>query len=140
MLTRQQITAVKELLKETDFCLPFLVALLCGTRPAETFALRFSDFDFQNKTLTINKQIVDEEGALVIKNPKTKYSTRVIDVSDFLLSEVKNRMEYLDKQRELNPKAFKTNNGRLIDGREFEEPTMDMPDDMMCRSRRWPYH
>lgn len=139
VLTRKQIADIKELLKDTDFYLPFLVALLCGTRPAETFALRFSDFDFKNKILTINKQIVDEEGALVIKNPKTDESTRDIVVSDYLLSEVKKRMEYLEKQRQLNPKAFATNNGRVIDGREFEEPTMDMPDDMMCRDSKGRY-
>lgn len=139
VLTRQQIADIKKLLKDTDFYLPFLVSLLAGTRPAETFALRFSDFDFENKILTINKQIVDEEGALVIKNPKTEDSTREIDISDYLLSEVKKRMEYLDKQRELNPKAFAANKGRLIDGREFEEPTMDMPDDMMCRDGKGRY-
>ena len=139
VLTRQQIADIKELLKDTDFYLPFLVALLCGTRPAETFALRFSDFDFKNNILSINKQIVDEEGALVIKNPKTEDSTRDILVSDYLLSEVKKRMEYLEKQRQLNPKAFATNKGRVIDGREFEEPTMDMPDDMMCRDSKGRY-
>ena len=112
---------------------------MTGTRPAETFALRFSDFDFQNKTITIDKQIVDEEGALVFKNPKNEPSNREIDVSDYLLSEIKKRMVYLDKQRELNPKAFATNKGRLIDGREFEEPTMDMPDDMMCRDGKGRY-
>ncbi len=139
VLTQKQIVDIKELLKNTDFYLPFLVALLAGTRPAETFALRFSDFDFENQILHINKQIVDEEGALVIKNPKTEESTRDILISDYLLSEVKKRMEYLEKQRELNPKAFATNNGRLIDGREFEEPTMDMPDDMMCRDSKGRY-
>lgn len=139
VLTRKQITDIKELLKDTDFYLPFLVALLAGTRPAETFALRFSDFDFENKTLTIDKQIVDEEGALVIKNPKNDYSFRNIDISDYLISEVKKRMAYLEEQRKLNQKAFATNKGRLIDGREFEEPTMDMPDDMMCRDGKGRY-
>lgn len=139
VLTRKQIADIKELLKDTDFYLPFLVALLAGTRPAETFALRFSDFDFENKTLTIDKQIVDEEGALVIKNPKNDYSFRNIDISDYLISEVKKRMAYLEEQRKLNQKAFETNKGRLIDGRELEEPTMDMPDDMMCRDGKGRY-
>ena len=83
VLTRQQIADIKKLLKDTDFYLPFLISLLAGTRPAETFALRFSDFDFQNKTITIDKQIVDEEGALVFKNPKNEPSNREIDVSDY---------------------------------------------------------
>ena len=139
VLTRQQIADIKKLLKDTDFYLPFLVALLAGTRPAETFGLQFSDFDFSNKILHISRQIVDEEGALVIKNPKTEESKRDIIVSDFLLSEVKKRMEYLEKQRELNPKAFATNIGRVIDGREFEEPAMDMPADMMCRDGKGRY-
>ena len=42
---------IYELLKDTDYLLPFLISLYTGARPAEAFAIKFSDFDADNKNI-----------------------------------------------------------------------------------------
>ena len=81
--------------------LPFLVSLYAGCRPAEAFAIRFSDFDFTNNKLKINKQIIQENTHFIFKSPKT--FSRIVVVPDVLLSAVKKRMEEIEELKKNNP-------------------------------------
>lgn len=112
ILSSDEIQKVYNLLKDTDYLLPFLISLYTGTRPAETFAIRFSDFDLINKTLNIDKQIVEFNGTLTFKSPKT--FSRVIDIPDVLVSEVKKRYEEIQKAKNKNPDKFELNRRRVI--------------------------
>ncbi len=100
-LNDEQIIQIDKLLKGTPMYLPFLVSLYSGARPAETFAIRFSDFDFTNKKLRINKQIVQEKTHFILKEPKT--FSRTVVVPDVLLDAVKQRMNEIEKLKETNP-------------------------------------
>ena len=63
--------------------------MVAGLRPAETFALCFEDIDCVNCTISVNKQITEEaSGKRVIKQPKTDFSTRVVDVPLVVIREV----------------------------------------------------
>ena len=99
-LTDEQIQQIDALLKNTPMYLPFLVSLYSGARPAETFAIRFSDFDFTNKKLRINKQIVQEKTHFIFKEPKT--FSRTVVVPDVLLDAVKKRMNEIEKLKATN--------------------------------------
>lgn len=112
ILNNKEIQDIYNLLKDTDYLLPFLISLYTGTRPAETFAIRFSDFDLENKTLNVNKQIVEFDGTLTVKPPKT--FSRVIDIPDVLISEVKKRYEEIQKSRNKNSDKFELNRRRII--------------------------
>lgn len=100
-LTDEQIVQIDELLKNTPMYLPFLISLYSGARPAEAFAIRFSDFDFKNKKLNINKQIVQENTHFIFKQPKT--FSRTVVVPDILLNAVKQRMNEIEKLTVENP-------------------------------------
>ena len=100
-LTDEQIQQIDVLLKNTPIYLPFLVSLYSGARPAETFAIRFSDFDFVNKKLKINKQIVQENTHFIFKKPKT--FSRTVVVPDILLDAVKKRMDEIEKLKKNKP-------------------------------------
>lgn len=69
----------------------FYLAATCGLRVGEILALKDTDFDFINKTVTINKQISrlgkNDNGSIICgeSSPKTLKSNRVITVPDFLL-------------------------------------------------------
>lgn len=60
--------------------------LLCytGLRKGEALALSWSDFDFTNKTITVNKSISWQPNKPVIKDPKTANSIRKIVILDDL--------------------------------------------------------
>ncbi len=60
----------------------------CGIREGELLALTPADFDFDNRTVTINKSYQRLKGKDVITVPKTKKSNRVIKIPQFLADEM----------------------------------------------------
>lgn len=61
-----------------------------GIREGELLALTPADFNFEKKTLRINKSYQRLEGKDVITDPKTPKSNRTIVMSDFLAVEMEN--------------------------------------------------
>lgn len=111
ILNQEEIQKVYDLLKDTDYLLPFLVSIYTGARPAEAFAVRFSDFDFEKETLSINKQIVEFGGKLVFKSPKT--FAREVQIPYILICEVQKRMKMLEKAKKEKPDLFDLNRKRV---------------------------
>lgn len=64
-----------------------------GIRLGELLALTSADFDFERKTVTINKSYQRIGKKNIITSPKTEKSNRVINMPDFLCEEMK---EYID--------------------------------------------
>ncbi len=64
---------------------PLLLAYRCGLRLGEAFALDIrADIDFENKTLTVNRQIQWIDGYWVFTDPKYD-SFRTIHLDDYML-------------------------------------------------------
>jgi integrase len=65
----------------------FLYTLLyTGLRRGEALALLKTDFDFNNKTVTVNKTVVFTANTAIIKNsPKTEAGNRIIPLPDVLI-------------------------------------------------------
>ena len=72
----------------------------CGIRLGELLALTPADFDFEKKTLRINKSYQRLKGEDVITSPKTPKSNRVIQMPDFLIGEMK---EYIQRLYKIAP-------------------------------------
>ena len=71
-----------------------MIMLFSGVRRGELLALNWSDVDFRNKTLTINKSVEMIDGQPNIKKgAKTATSERIIDLPDILV-------DYLHKTRQ----------------------------------------
>lgn len=66
--------------------LVFEFALETGMRPGEYLALRWSDVDLENRTVTVVQSVAQNLKGIgfEIKEPKTKGSRRIIDISDRL--------------------------------------------------------
>lgn len=128
ILTGEEIKQISEYLQNTDGYLPFLISLFCGTRPAETFALTFNDVDFDEMTITINKQIVDEPGGYALKVPKNK-KPRTVPMPFIVANEIHNKkvlLEEIDKDP-LKKAVFEKNRKRIIDRRTKLPQVIDMP-------------
>ena len=67
----------------------FEILYWCGVREGELLALTPEDFDFEKKTLRINKSFQRIKGKDVVTTPKTPKSNRVIRMPDFLCEEMK---------------------------------------------------
>lgn len=73
------------------YYLPLMIGYYTGFRIGETFGLTWDDIDFDNKTISINKAMYfnDETKSWYFGTPKTKTSTRTIQIGDTLLSILK---------------------------------------------------
>lgn len=61
-----------------------------GLRRGELLGLEWSDIDFENKTISVNKTLVTVNGSLYTQSPKTKRSTRTISLDDATIQILKN--------------------------------------------------
>ncbi len=82
---------------QTQFKVFFNLALFCGLRRGELIALEWSDFDFEQNTVSISKSTSIIDGQLITKPPKTESSNRLISVPASVMSQVKQyRKEQLE--------------------------------------------
>ena len=77
----------------------------CGIRVGELLALTPADFDFEKKTLTINKSYQRLKRRDVITSPKTLKSNRTIKMPKFLCDEVQEYISMLYEIKE-NERLF----------------------------------
>lgn len=138
ILSSDEIQKIYNLLKDTDYLLPFLISLYTGTRPAETFAIRFGDFDLENKTLNVNKQIVEFNGMLTFKPCKT--FSRIIDIPDALVYEVKKRYDIIENLKNKNTDKFKLNLKRVMYSLENKKGLDFIYDDMISTDLNGKYN
>ena len=114
ILNTKQLKKFLSVAKESNWYLEILLALFCGLRKGEILALKFSDFDLENKTLRIERQLVRSgkrkrgttstfENRVIEHYPKTSNSVRTLRVPDLILEELCKRRELV----EINKKLFK---------------------------------
>lgn len=95
VLTRSE----QELVKKTAFNaddLPTLLSLYTGMRLGEVCALKWTDIDWERKTITVKRTVQrvaqsknDRKTLLMVGTPKSLRSRRVIPVPDFVLKQLK---------------------------------------------------
>ncbi len=98
--TKEQLTWMLNRFKGTKYMTPYMLGLHLGARSGEVYGLRWSDFDFENNLVCINKQLQFIKNKWVLNNLKTKNSYRTITFSNILkkyLLEEKARQEQLEK-------------------------------------------
>lgn len=96
----EYMTFSKAMMKKDGIFQAFEMLYWCGLRLGEMLALTPSDFDFDKKTVRINKSYQRIKGEYVITDPKTIKSNRVVQMPDFLADEME---DYLSRQYELKP-------------------------------------
>lgn len=114
--TKEQLRTFLETLKEHapyQMYVAFRVMAFTGMRKGELAALKWSDVDFENGTISINKTVAfNNAGKFHIQTPKTRKSIRTISIDDTTLNALKTW------KNELRKELFKQ--GKNIDkGDEF---------------------
>ena len=103
MQSLSQETALKFLatLPQDKYGLLFELALITGMRPEEYLALKWSDINFTNGTVTVNRVLFRkrEGGGWYFKEPKTKKSKRTIPLSSRLMQALSNHKRVQAKER-----------------------------------------
>ena len=93
-----------------------LLALFTGARRGELLALKWSDIDFDNKTLSITKSRTGtyKEVTSLITTPKTNASNRVIPLTDNVIAELKAEQERQQADKALFGNAYENNHDFII--------------------------
>jgi integrase len=107
ILTVEEVNRLLEAVKGTREYALYACAASLGIREGELLALEWSDIDWTNKTITINKQVQYLPGkGITVKKPKTKTSIRTLPLPDVSLTALKNH-----KQFSPGTLVFSTGNG-----------------------------
>lgn len=111
VLGKEKVKLLLKAASETNWYLEILLGLFCGLRKGEIMGLKFSDFDFENNTVSINRQIVSNprikkgsgsrisEYGLIEREPKTLNSYRTLRVPEAVMEEVKKRKQLVEINR-----------------------------------------
>ena len=105
----------------------FTVALSLGLRRGEALGLRWQDVDFENHTVRICQQLQRVEKKLVLSEPKTKSSRRLLSLPDSLAAKLRDhRKRQLEQKLAAGAKwiesglVFTTSLGTPIDPRNVK--------------------
>jgi integrase len=78
----------------------YRVALSLGLRKGEIIGLRWSDIDFEARTLRIVQTVQRISGELIADGPKSKQSKRLLAIPDVLIAALQQHRERQDEERE----------------------------------------
>lgn len=80
---------------EINRVMPLKIMLLTGIRISEMCGLRWSDVDFENKLIHVRRnRLYSEKFGIYEKEPKTKTSKREIPLTDALIKDLENYMNW----------------------------------------------
>ena len=106
ILSKNEIKKFLAYVSNDNWYLEILLALFCGLRKGEIEGLKFSDFDMEEKTVNISRQVVAKyilenemevkgfkikEYSITEREPKTINSFRKLRVPDVIIEQLKNR-------------------------------------------------
>ena len=110
VLDKENIKKLVTAASKSDWYLEILLGLFCGLRKSEIYGLKFSDFDMENNTVYIQRQVVINpvisQGGVVDKytyaerEPKTENSYRTLKVPKIIMEELKKRKQIVDIEKE----------------------------------------
>lgn len=120
VLSEDQMKKFLYYAKDSNWYLEILLGLFCGLRKGEILGLKFSDIDFEENTITIERQLVSDpkikektskivDNKLVERKPKTKNSIRRIKVPKLVLDEIIKRKELIDSYKDLYKEDYEDN-------------------------------
>ena len=86
--TKEQTASIRAFAKTDASGIYILILLDLGLRCSELCGLKWSDFDFKQKIVAINRAATDDNGHLVVDIPKTDRSRRINPLSTELCNEL----------------------------------------------------
>lgn len=109
ILSKDELKKLMPEVMKTNWALEVMLALFCGLRKGEIYGLKFSDFDTDEKTVSISRQVTqeyffNEEGKRVgqkptEKPPKTENSYRTLRIPSVIIFELMKRKEQIQENK-----------------------------------------
>ena len=120
VLSEKQLERFINYAKNTSWYLEILITLFCGLRKGELLGLKFNDFDIEDRTLLITRQLcvdyeLDNESShirsrkLVEKPPKTSNGKRKLKVPEIIIEELVKRKNEVDTNKCLLKNKYNDN-------------------------------
>lgn len=120
VLSEQQIKRFLVEAKKTNWYLEILLGLFVGLRKGEILALKMEDFNNDNKSVIIERQLVRDgelekdsskvvNYKLVEKDPKTSKSFRCLKVPDLIFEELENRKLLVERNKDIYKDVYVNN-------------------------------
>ena len=100
--------------------LPIILCIDTGFCREELNGLQWNDIDFTNNTINVNRVRLAVGKKIVIEDPKTMNSKRIIQISNFCISLLKELKEEQKRQYKNLKKEFKENYFVFVN--EYVEP------------------
>lgn len=98
VLNRDELQRLLIQAREEGYYELFLLELATGLRLGELMALQWDDLNFKTGVLTINKQVYEVKGQLILNQPKTKASIRKLVLPRALLAVLKEYKKTVDSR------------------------------------------
>ena len=116
-LTMEQIHVLLEKSKETPIHMQVLFNVLMGLRRSEIIAVKYSDVDYVNRTLRVERQLGiilnSEKGDFAPKTytkqeicPKTRSSVRELPIPDYVFEAILREQEIYEKNKRRRSSTF----------------------------------
>ena len=116
-LTMEQINVLLEKSKETPIHMQVLFNVLMGLRRSEIIAVKYSDVDYVNRTLKVERQLGiilnSEKGDFAPKTytkqeilPKTRSSIRELPIPDYVFEAILQEQEIYEKNKRRRSNTF----------------------------------
>lgn len=102
-----KLTSYLDLVDESPVNMSIILALYTGMREGEICALRWSDIDFDDNTITVMRSVARDDGVTYIKEPKGKKPLRTIPIPAVLRKHLLSRREIMRDECETMIVPFK---------------------------------
>jgi integrase len=116
--TDEEFESLVEAVRGTQDELIVMLAGLCGLRRSEIFGLMWSDIDFKNNNISINRAAVPVKGGIINKLPKNRTSYRTITMPDSVIA--------LLKKYQGIGYIFKNQHGKQVNGSTYSHYFADL--------------
>lgn len=111
VLNKEQLRVLLKVASESNWYLEILLATFAGLRKGEILGLKFSDFDLENQTVSISRQLSSsvelQEGTCekksverIEKKPKSDSANRTLYIPNIIVNEVIKRQERVNRDKQ----------------------------------------
>ena len=91
--TAEEIIQLLAMVKGTTLEVPVALASICGLREGECLAIKEDDIDFEQQTISINKQLTTVRNEVKVTPPKSEESNRLISAPKEVFDIIRRHIE-----------------------------------------------
>ena len=126
--SKDEIIALLESVKDSDYAVAITLAAICGMRRGEILGLKHEDINLKYRTIRIQRQLIPTKDGLIFKQPKREDSNRIIHAPQEVMIIIEKHLQRQEKYKEMLGNEYQDNglvncypDGRMIDPRNLSK-------------------